>query len=37
MYGKPASYKSLSSSQTVEVKPKKKSADVMAFIKNWFK
>ena len=35
MYGKPASYKSLSSSQTVEVKKKKKT--VLDFFKNWFK
>ena len=35
MYGKPPSYKSLASSQTVEVKKKKKT--VLDFFKNWFK
>ena len=35
MYGKPDSYKSVTTSQTVQVKKKKKS--VLDFIKNWFK
>ena len=35
MYGKPPSYKSVTTSQTVEVKPKKKT--VLDFFKNWFK
>lgn len=35
MYGKPSSYKSVSTSQTIEVKPKKKT--VLEVITNWFK
>mgnify|MGYP003627586743 CR=1 FL=1 len=35
MYGKNPAYKSVSSTQTVEVKPKKNKT-VLDFFKNWF-